>query len=126
MHKFKYIYIYIYKTNLWIWKSNKMTDMEQEELRNERTINTGASDHVFKPKNKRRGGEKQQNRNFHEVEFQRLLLITGTFLSLALSLSASPAAIGFHNLKKAHAALLLPSPRCCCFSHLARPVTPKK
>lgn len=77
------------------------------------------------------GGKKQQNRNFHEVEFQRLLLITGTSLSrslsLALALSASPAAIGFHNLKKAHAALLLPSPRCCCcFSRLARPVTRKK
>lgn len=33
MHKFKKD-IYIHKTNLRIWKSNKMTDMEQEELRN--------------------------------------------------------------------------------------------
>lgn len=48
------------------------------------TINTGASDHVFKPTKKKEKG-KQQNRNFHEEEFQRLLLITATFFPLQLS-----------------------------------------
>lgn len=63
-------------------KNMEESQQSQRELQKGHTINTGASDHVFKPKNKR--GKKQQNRNFHEEEFQRLVLITSTsFLQLS-------------------------------------------
>lgn len=45
---------------------------------------------------KTRGEGKQQKRNFHEEEFQRLLLITATFCS----------AIGFHNFQNARSPFL--------------------
>lgn len=67
-----------------------MTDAEQEELRNERTINTGASDHVFKPKNKRRGGEKTAESEFSRGGIPKVASHYRHFsLSLALSRSRS-------------------------------------
>lgn len=50
-------------------------------LQNKHTINTAASDHVFKPKKQERERRKKSRMGFfYEEEFQRLLLlITGHF-----------------------------------------------
>lgn len=75
------------------------SQQSQREFQKERTINTGASDHVFKPKNKRRGEKKTAESEFSRGGIPKVASHYKHFF---------PAAIGFHNLKNARSRL---SPR---------------
>lgn len=78
-------------------KNKESQQLQRELQKKEHTINTGASDHVFKPKTRGKG-------KTAESEFSR-----GGIPKVAPHYKHFfPAAIGFHNLKNARSRL---SPR---------------